>query len=353
MPHEDLEAIVALVGRDWEALRGNRVLVTGGTGIIGKWLLSSLLHANRKFGLGCGASVLTRHPDAFRAAQPDIAGAPEITLMTGDVRSFEVPADLPHSHVIHGATDVVAQATGESLLDTCVTGTRQVLKQALRVRASRMLLVSSGAVYGKTPADMSHIPENYNGAPDCQSSASAYGEGKRCAELLCAMAGEAGDISIPVARCFAMVGPYLPLDKHFAIGNFIRDAMRGTQIRINGDGTPLRSYLHAVDVTTWLWALLFRGQGRRAYNVGSESALSIKELAKKVVEVLKSNSSIHIAALPTPGAHAQGYVPATSRIVSELRLKQTVSLDEAIGRTAAWHLGHEETGQWQKSTPTG
>lgn len=337
MPRRDLDAIVALVGQDWESLRGQRVLVTGGTGIIGKWLLSSLIHANRTLGLGCSATVLTRDAAAFRMAHSGITGATEVTLLEGDVRDFALATDVPHSHVIHAATDVVAKASAASVLDTCVAGTRHVIDRARGVGATRMLLLSSGAVYGKTPPSMARIPEDYNGAPDCQSSAAAYAEGKRCAELLCAMASEEGDITIPVARCFAMVGPYLPLDKHFAIGNFIGDALRDEPIHINGDGTPLRSYLHAVDVTSWLWALLFRGQGRRAYNVGSESPISIAQLAARVVEVLESTSDIHVLAQPTPGAHSQGYVPATSRIFSELGLIQTVHLDEAIARTAAWY----------------
>ena len=344
MPISDLDAIVDQIGASWDQLRGQRLLVTGGTGIIGKWLLESLLRANRRLQLNTQAVVLSRRPRQFAADYPQLAADPSITLIEGDVRSFELGRAERVSHVIHGATDVVAQTPPAQVLDTCVQGTARVLAEARRSGASRMLLLSSGAVYGKTPASLARIPEDYSGAPDCQLGSAAYGEGKRCAELLCAMAGEEGQLTIPVARCFAMVGPHLPLDKHFAIGNFIDAAMRGDCVNINGDGTPMRSYLHAVDVTSWLWALLFRGRGQRAYNVGSEDAVSIEGLARRVVAALGSSSAIKLARALTPGAHAQVYVPSTSRIAEELGMGQTIGLEEAIRRTAAWHRAQSYEG---------
>jgi dTDP-glucose 4,6-dehydratase len=336
LPPTDLDWIGERVGTRWQALRGQRLLLTGGTGFIGKWLLGSFLHANRSLGLGATVTVLSRDTAGFRARHPELADAREIEWLQGDVRDFELPA--PCSFALHAATDVVAAATPSTIFDTCLRGTARVLAQVQD--GGRALLLSSGAVYGRTPASLERIPEDYLGAPDPLLLSSAYGEGKRASELLCAVAAAERGLHIPIARCFAFVGAHLPLDKHFAIGNFIGAALRKQPLTISGDGTPLRSYLDAADLARWLWVLLFEGRSARAYNVGGDEALSIEQLAHRVVAALGSQSEVQVAQQAVPGAAAQKYLPELSRIATELGLRVEISLDEAIRRTARWHQEH-------------
>jgi dTDP-glucose 4,6-dehydratase len=162
--------------------------------------------------------------------------------------------------------------------------------------------------------------------------ASAYAEGKRIAELLCAIYAAKQRIETKIARCFAFVGPHLPLDAHFAAGNFIRDQIAGGPIRVNGDGTPQRSYLYASELTAWLWTILFRGQSCHPYNVGSDSAISIGDLAGAVAE-LRPGTEVRIAAAPQPGAAVDRYVPDVTRARTELGLGQTIPLGDALRRT--------------------
>ena len=336
---QDLSLILAKTQRLWREMRGQRIFVTGGTGFFGCWLVESFLHANRALDLGASATLLTRDPAAFARKCPHLASDPAITLLAGDVVDFPFP-DGEFKYVIHAATETSAKRAAENplgLLSCILRGTERVLEFAASHGAQKLLLTSSGAVYGKQPADVTHLPESFPGAPDPLNCASAYAEGKRAAEIMCSVYAAKFGIECKIARCFAFVGPHLPLDAHFAIGNFIRDAMAGAAIEVKGDGTARRSYLYAADLAVWLWTILFEGGQMEAFNVGSEQALSILELAHAVAEALESPAKVHVAQQAIPGAEPQQYVPSTRKAEQVLGLKCDVALQEAIQRTAAWY----------------
>jgi dTDP-glucose 4,6-dehydratase len=326
----DLDHILSRTEALWPDARGERFFLTGGTGFVGTWLMESLLWANRRLNLRISATVLTRNPAAFERRSPHLACHPAVTLIAGDAASFAFPkASFPL--IVHAATDPA------SVFGCDVAATGRVLELARRCGVRRLLFTSSGAVYGPQPAGMTHIPEEYPGAPLTTDIHSAYAQAKRASEFLCLSAGQACGFGVSVARLFAFVGPYLPLDANFAVGNFIRDVLAGGPVRIAGDGTPYRSYLYAADLAIWLWTMLLGGPSGRVYNVGSEEAISIAALAARVTSALGSKSAIHQAQQPQPGVPARRYIPSTVRARAELGLEQTVSLDEAIRRTAAWH----------------
>ncbi|HWE53412.1 MAG TPA: NAD-dependent epimerase/dehydratase family protein [Bryobacteraceae bacterium] len=338
IPALEIENILAATRDLWEQMRGGRIFISGGTGFFGCWLLESFTSINRRLDLNATAVVLTRNPAAFHRKAPHLATQSSVELIAGDIRSFEFPAgDFPF--LIHAATDADALAAIKAplqTLDTIVEGTRRVLEFASRCGAKKLLFTSSGAVYGKQPSDLTHIPETYSGAPDPVVTGSAYGEGKRIAEMLCCHYGEKYRFESKIARCFAFAGPRLPLDGHFAIGNFVRDAMAGGPVRIEGDGTPYRSYLYAGDLAIWLWTILFRGKARQPYNVGSESEVTIAELAAAVVEVIDPRVRIEMAGVAVPGKPPLRYVPSTKLARTELGLKENIDLKEAILRMARW-----------------
>jgi nucleoside-diphosphate-sugar epimerase len=330
----DLDHVLAHTRDLWEELRGQRIFVTGGTGFFGCWLLESFTWANDKLNLDASMLVLSRNPDAFAKRAPHLAANPAIQFHVGDVRSFAFPSG-DFSHVIHAATDASARLNDEEpllMFETILEGTRRTLEFARQCGAPKFLLTSSGAVYGRQPPDLTRIPEDYQGAPDSTDPRSAYGEGKRAAELLCALYAKQYGLAVKIARCFAFVGPYLPLDIHFAIGNFIRDGMRGGPIQVKGDGTPYRSYLYAADLAIWLWTILLRGQSCRAYNVGSEQALTIGELAGLVALAFTPPVAVQIAKAAVPGQAAERYVPSIRRAESELNLRQVIGLADGIQR---------------------
>lgn len=337
----DLAQIADATQGLWGEMRGERVFLTGGTGFFGCWLVESFCHVNRELGLNARLTILTRDARAFAEKCPHLASDEAVELLTGDVRTFVFP-EGEYRYVIHAATEARARQAAEAPLEmfsTIVDGTERALQFAASHGTEKFLLTSSGAVYGRQPDDMTHVPETYQGGPDPLHPASVYGEGKRAAELLCALYEQRGGMECKIARCWAFCGAHLPLDQHFAIGNFIGDVLAGRAIEIRGDGTPRRSYLYAADLAAWLWTVLFRAPGRMALNVGSDRDLSILEVAEAVAAVLNPKTEIRVAGTPAPGAAPARYVPSIERARTMLGLDVRTPLEEAIRRTADWYEG--------------
>jgi dTDP-glucose 4,6-dehydratase len=338
LPAADLDAILEQAHGLWHELRGGRLFLTGATGFFGPWLLESFVRANDAFGLGARAVVLTRNPQEFLLRFPFLADQPALEFVRGEIRSFPWP-DGPFTHIIHGASPLaraLPAAEAEAAFDVIVAGTRRVLEFARQRGTRKLLYLSSGAVYGRQPPTVERLEETYPGSPALGDPHFAYGEGKRVAEWLCRLRGAADGISTVAARGFTFLGPHLPLDGHFAVGNFVRDALADRPIVIRGDGTTCRSYLYAADLAVWLWTLLFKGQPGEAYNVGSEESLSIAELARLVADELGSAHPVEIQGTPVPGRLPERYIPATGKARQELGLRPRVSVRAGVRRMADW-----------------
>jgi len=341
LPTEDLDLVLGHTLPLWEQARGRRIFISGGTGFFGAWLLESLAYCNRELALGLSATVLSREPEAWARKMPHLASERCIRMFRGDVRDFDFPRE-EFDYVIHAAAPTSAAAASQplELLSTLLDGTKRMLEFAKARGAKKFLLTSSGAVYGRQPQNLSHIPEDYLGGPDWLDPNAAYAEGKRVSEQMCSLYARESEIDFIIARCFAFVGPHLPLDQHFAIGNFIADALAGRDIAVRGDGTPMRSYLYGADLAIWLWTMLLReslpGSNPHVFNVGSGDAISIRDLAQVVAKELDSSLEVKVAEAPFAGGPRLQYVPDVSHAEDSLGLRQTIGLREAIRRTAAW-----------------
>ena len=338
----DLDEAVVHTAPALRELAGAKLFVTGGTGFIGRWMLAVLARAEARKNLGLEVTVLTRSRAAFARRCPQLAADPMFRFIAGDVRSFAFP-DGGFSHVIHAATDTSAEADRDplQLLDTIVNGTRRVLDFSHAVGARRVLLLSSGAVYG-SQRGIAAVPEDHPGACATTERKSVYGQGKRVAEQLGTVFHVEHSLDVVIARLFAFVGPGMPLDAHFAIGNFIRDAAAGREIVVTSDGSPVRSYLYAGDLAAWLLRLLVSGRAGRAYNVGSDVAVSLADLAALVARVVPGADGYSIKGAPNPAAGHARYVPAIARARDELGLDVWTPLDEAVRRTAKWAMNRRD-----------
>jgi len=335
---QDIGHVIQVVGDSLNRLRGKRLLVTGGTGFIGTWLLETVSQINEEWDQPCRVYVPTRNPEGFARKAPHLAARLDITLLPGDVCSFEYPDDAC-DFIVHAA----APADPLTLLrdplgvaETIVDGTQRVLELAARKKVASFLFVSSGAVYGIQPPDLERVPEDYAGGSNIASPGSAYGEAKRYAEMLCALYHQNSGVAVRIARPFTFVGPYQDLNAGFAVTDFIRDALQGLPLHIQGDGTTVRSYYYASDLAAALWRILLDGPVGRAYNVGSDEPISILELARKIILILGTPTEIIVGGKPVPGKRPHRYVPDISRGRSELGLPVGTGLEEALRRTLDW-----------------
>jgi nucleoside-diphosphate-sugar epimerase len=342
LPTEDLNHVLGHTRSLWEHVRGHRIFISGGTGFFGAWLLESLVHCNRELKLDLHATILTRNPSAFRQRLPHLTDDPAISLLPGDVRDFPFP-ECEFEHVIHGATSSASDAATRplELMSTIIHGAEHMLAFARSRNVRSFVCISSGAVYGRQPESLTHIPEDYLGGPAWLNPSAAYAEGKRIAEQMCSIATKESALRVAIARCFAFVGPHLPLDRHFAIGNFIGDALAGRDIAISGDGTPMRSYLYTADLAIWLWTLLLgqtqKNENPTVINVGSGDAISIRDVAQQVIDELNPSLRVKVAREPMVGGSREQYVPGVEKAEAELGLRPLIGLREAIRRTANWY----------------
>ncbi|MBL8275367.1 MAG: NAD(P)-dependent oxidoreductase [Pelomonas sp.] len=315
-------------------LDGQRLMISGATGFFGKNLLAILGWLYDR-GQRFEVVGLSRDPARFLAAEPWAARQPWLRLLTADVRR-PWPGDGRFDALVHAATDTHASAQTDlqAVFDDGVAGTREALAFASAHGVRRLLLTGSGAQYGDLPPGP--VLETHGAACDPTQPGSAYGEAKRVGELMAALAAARSGFEIVLTRCFAFVGPGLDLHGHFAIGNFIRDALAGGPLRLSSDGSAVRSYLYGADLAWWLLHLLHAAPGGRAVNVGSEDGLSVAALAAMTRDEVCPGAAVQLGPARR-GEPRRHYVPATGRAAA-LGLAAWTPLPLAVQRTALWHL---------------
>jgi nucleoside-diphosphate-sugar epimerase len=320
----------------WSILDGDSIFMTGGTGFFGTALLYSLLKVKSQKKVNINITILTRNILSFSINHPKLFESKFIHCIQGDVTDFTFP-DKKYSKILHFATTTANETfNGESQLKkykTLVNGTERVMQFAEICGAKKVLFTSSGVVYGKTITG--EVKETDAGAPITIDPTSALGHGKRSAEFIVAYYSEKYNIDYVIARCFSFIGPELPRNIHYAIGNFIYDAKNKDTITIKGDGSPIRSYLDIDDLIIWLLVLIGNECKYKIYNVGSDQVISILNLAKKIKSLLSPNIKINIIGSSKGSKdnfNRNVYAPNISRARDEHSLDVWTDLDESINK---------------------
>lgn len=338
----DLNHILAHTEILWEELRNGRIFITGGTGFFGCWLLESFAWANDRLSLNAGAIVLSRNPESFEKRAPHLYHHKSIQFHRGDICTFDFP-EGNFSHLIHAAVyseDAVGDVNSHKMVDEMLQGARRVFEFCVEAKVRKALLVSTGAVYGPIPPSDDKISEDFPGSTDPANSENAYHHLRRMMECLGALHASRFCTEVKIARCFTFIGPYLPLNGRFAAADFIKDSLMKCPLTVKGDGKALRSYLYAADLAIWLWTILFMGKSCHPYNVGSELPITVHGLAQMIA--LQSSPCLDVSVLGeySHGAAQNRYVPCTKRALSDMSLRQWISLEEAIQKTMQWYRQH-------------
>jgi UDP-glucuronate decarboxylase len=334
----DIADVICRLGLDVESLNNKTILITGGTGFFGRWLLQILCYLIKEKKFNIHIYVLSRDPGKFIVTNTDCSFEQLIHFISGDITSFKIP-NIKLDYLIHMATTAASETFhGEDQLqklDLLYKGTRNTLEQAIRAGVKKVLFTSSGVVYG--PSNVVMFTEEMLQAPMTTMVSSALGEGKRLAEYLVNYYALKGGFQYSIARCFSFFGPFLPLDIHYAIGNFVHDALNKDEITVKGGGYELRSYLYIADAWVWLLKLLTHADNE-IYNVGSSNSISIGDLASLVRDTLAPEKQVRFLGL----SHDMGnfsrnsYIPDNTKILMRHGLSEWTLLSDGIKRMARY-----------------
>ena len=339
---EDLGEIWDRIGKSLLAISVKTLLLTGSTGSFGIWLLNLISYV-KTFGIEAKKIyIVSRNPSNFISNNREVCGNLPIFWIQGDIRNFEFPRDEVDI-CIHGATTSAKETfLGVSNLEkysTVVNGTQRILKCVEKLNVKRFLYLSSGAVFGgNLDPQRRNLEEVYVPIVDHLNSVYTLGHAKRCAETLCFLAREQNPGSvINIARLFTFIGPHIPLDLHYAIGNFLSSAKARLPIRLTSNGLAIRSFMYMSDATAWIVKSLFLDENEAyALHIGSEKEFSILEVAHLIESRYGSEVILSGALSATASPAPNYYVPSTKRTRQLLELEEWTTLENSINKTLRW-----------------
>jgi len=203
---------------------------------------------------------------------------------------------------------------------------------------SKILYISSGAVYGKQPETNKGFKENYlqfnNKISFKKSYKKEYSKIKLKNEKLFQQFGKTG-AKVSIARCFSFVGPNLPLNATYVIGNIINNILRNENIIIKANYKIIRSYMYSDDLVRWLLKILDHSNNLcPIFNVGSDNKVSIH----KIADVLAEKYNLEILSPKISSKKIDNYIPNINKARKELNLKINNDSLEAIQKTINFHL---------------
>jgi UDP-glucuronate decarboxylase len=295
---EDLESICVDLRDEFARMQGTRLLITGGGGFLGYYLVQAALHHNRtrRGAAPIDVVVYDNYLRGVPAWLEALRSTPHLTLVRHDM-SHPLPSDIGHfDYVVHAAgiaSPIFYRKQPLACIDGNLIGLRNLLDYAVAQRDAKrplagFLFYSSSEIYGDPAADAIPTPETYRGNVSCTGPRACYDETKRFGETLCVTyAGQEG-IAVKMARPFNNYGPGLKITDGRVLPDFARNVFANEDIVMLSDGKPTRTFCYATDAIVGYYKVLVRGHNAEPYNIGIERPeISMAELARLVTQTAR------------------------------------------------------------------
>ncbi len=319
-------AHVAELAFDWDRLKGKSIAVTGGTGMIGSFLVDVLMYRNLNYKQNTDIYVFGRNKDKakkrfgeyyksvyFNFVSQDINEP--ITGTIGDVQMKRI------DYVIHGASNTHPVAYASDPIGTIsanVIGLNNLLLWASNLKCERFVFLSTVEIYGENRGDTDKFSEDYLGYIDCNTMRAGYPESKRTGEALCQAYIKQMDMDIVIPRLSRTYGPTMLSNDTKAISQFILKGVNKEDIVLKSEGTQEFSYSYVADAVSGIFKILFDGKCGEAYNVASDgSDIMLKDLAK----IIADNAEKQVVFELPDAVEMAGYSKATKATLDVTKIK--------------------------------
>ncbi|MEM7377252.1 MAG: NAD-dependent epimerase/dehydratase family protein [Pseudomonadota bacterium] len=355
----DLAYICNRMADDFPKLDGTRLLITGGAGFLGYYLVQAALHWNAT---RATAPVDVLVYDNFIRGVPAwltaLQSDPHLTVQKYDVVE-PLPTDLGDvDWIIHAASiasPIYYRKYPIETMDANVNGLRHLLDYARgRADAGRavqgFLYYSTSEIYGDPTADNIPTPETYRGNVSCTGPRACYDESKRYGETLCVNFAEQHGVPVRIARPFNNYGPGLKISDRRVLPDFARNVLNGEDIVMLSDGAPTRTFCYIADAIVGYYKILLVGQNGESYNIGIDTPeISMRELAERVIEQAKTLWGYQ-GALKLGQSDDADYLtdnpnrrcPIIDKAREHLRYEPGIGIDEGLRRALVWYSGNRE-----------
>lgn len=359
----DLDYICDALDEDFRALSGQRMLIIGGAGFLGYYLIQALMHLNAtRFAPNNKAQVEIIVYDNFIRGVPDWLTALEsdanLTLTRHDITD-PLPDNMgAFDYIIHAAS--IASPTYYrkypiETMDANVDGLRRVLDYCMEMKAAGtpvtgLLYYSTSEIYGDPDPANIPTPETYRGNVSCTGPRACYDESKRYGETLCVNFAQAHGVPVKIARPFNNYGPGLKISDKRVLPDFARDVLNGRDIVMLSDGSPTRTFCYIADAIVGYYKILFRGRPGEAYNIGLDtSETSMAELADHVValgaelfdyqgKVVRQESAEAAYLVDNPNRRC----PIIKKAREELAYDPKIGVADGLRRAMVWYGDNRE-----------